>query len=85
MFTYRDLVKADASVNTEALRHLVRRRAIAEYGAICPKSLREAMGWYRQHVESLVRARREELGLPVASAELAIVAGWRADGICREA
>lgn len=66
MFTYSDLIQNETgAINRAALRSMVRRRANAQYGAICPKSIREATAHYRPIIEALQYEWRHTHGLPV--------------------
>ncbi len=50
-FTYKDLIdEASGLVNTTALRSMIRRRAMNDYGAVCPRSIRLAGQFYRSHI-----------------------------------
>lgn len=66
MITYRDLIDNETGeINRPALWFVARRRANAEYGSICPKSIREAMAHYRPIIEALQYEWKHTYGLPV--------------------
>lgn len=52
-------------VNLTVLKGLARRRALADYGAISPRSLRSAVREYAGIIPQLQTAWRERHGLPV--------------------
>jgi hypothetical protein len=51
--------------NIVVLKGLARRRALAEYGAISPRSLRSALRHYSDALAQMQTAWRERHGLPV--------------------
>jgi hypothetical protein len=57
--------EATGETNTAVLKALARRRALADYGAICPRSLRSALQFYTSVLAQMQCAWRERHGLPV--------------------
>ncbi|WP_407166604.1 hypothetical protein [Bradyrhizobium sp. ORS 111] len=59
------IVEETGDVNIAVLKGLAHRRAMADYGAITPRSLRSAIREYAGMIPQLQTAWRERHGLPV--------------------
>lgn len=81
--TLNHLINAETGeTNTAVLKALVRRRAMTEYGAICPRSLRQALYFYSSHLAQQKAAWRQQHGLPVAMTTITAF-GQQTDGVLR--
>lgn len=66
--TIHNLIDVDTGeVNFGVLKALSRRRAMSEYGAITPRSLRSALAYYAGLIPEKQCAWRMRNGLPVAT------------------
>ena len=66
VLTVSNLVdEATGETNIAVLKGLARRRALADYGAITPRSLRSALHHYSDALAQMQTAWRERHGLPV--------------------
>jgi hypothetical protein len=70
--------------NRDVLRGLVHRRAMAEYGAITPRSLREAQRYYACLLAQRLSGWRTRHGVPVRMIEITAY-GEARDGVRRSA
>lgn len=69
--TLNHLLNAETGeTNFTVLKALVRRRAMTDYGAICPRSIRQALYFYSSHLAQQKAAWRQQHGLPVASSSI---------------
>lgn len=86
-FTYRDLIdETTGLVNTVALRSMIRRRAMSDYGAVCPRSIRAAGQWYRPHIAAQQDdwKRRHGVARVLADMPVDLAARLDAPGVRRE-
>lgn len=85
--SYDALINDDGELDRTVYRHMVRRRAMNEYGALSPMAMREAISHYSAIIPILQRRKREALGLPAIPVKLVPMmdTGWRPDGLSREA
>jgi hypothetical protein len=83
--TIHNLVDEDTGeTNTTVLKALARRRAMADYGAITPRSLRSALQYYAGLLPEKQCAWRMRHGLPVAMTTTTAY-GKQRDGVRRSA
>ena len=71
-------------INLTVLKAIARRRAMADYGAITPRSLRSALSYYAGMIPEKQCAWRMRHGLPVAMTTTTAY-GKQRDGVRRSA
>lgn len=76
--------EATGEVNLPVLKGLARRRAMQDYGAITPRSLRVSLRYYGNMIPERVAAWRQNNGLPIETT-LITPYGKQTDGLRRSA
>jgi hypothetical protein len=85
VLTVSNLVdEATGKLNLSVLKGLSRRRAMADYGEITPRSLRSSIRFYGDALAQMRSAWRERHGLPVEYVMMAAYGAPR-DGVRRSA
>jgi hypothetical protein len=64
------IVEETGATNTAVLKAMARRRAMADYGALSPRALRQALRYYGGMLGELQAAWRQQHGLPVKTTSI---------------
>jgi hypothetical protein len=85
LLTLNNLIDAETGeTNTAVFKALVRRRAMADYGALSPRALRASLRYYAGMLPERKAAWRQRHGLPVSTAMMTPY-GKQRDGVRRSA
>jgi hypothetical protein len=76
--------EATGRTNRDVLRHLVHRRAMADYGAITPRSIRSSQRYYATLLAQMLSGWRIRHGVPMRMVTVTQF-GNQGDGVRRSA